>query len=198
MQFYAATAGREAAELVSLSLSVETVTGNFSASPLSGVAQLVPLSESSLPLGATVLTLTIAVSGDEFGFGTAGGEATSLAPGPAVSFGQSFLGQGRSLFGAGAGSSAGDLGDDAAPGASAALAPWQRFVLGLDEAIEKFQRDNPNGVPAGKDDAPASGQPGAAAASERPRADTGGAHNVGVDSQSFRARSRAGRDAREW
>ena len=28
----------------------------------------------------------------------------------------------------------------------AVIAPWERFVIGLDKALEQFQRDNPNGV----------------------------------------------------
>jgi hypothetical protein len=171
VQFYAASAGREAAELVSLTLSVETVTGNQSPTPLSGIAQLVSLSESSLPLGATVLTLTIALPGDELGLGTAGSEAAavaSISPGPGVSLGQGFLGQGRGPSSTSATLPPSDSGEDAAVAVPAALAPWQRFVLGQDEAIEKFQRDNPNGLPPSNDATPATSQPAARPSASAP------------------------------
>ena len=78
VQFYAATAGRESAELVALSLGIETGPISPSGAPSAAiaVAQLVPLHESSLPLVATVLTLTITVSGDELNLGLAETEAT--------------------------------------------------------------------------------------------------------------------------
>ena len=163
MQFYAATAGRESAELVALSLGIETVRP-LRSSPRYGkntVAQLVALHESSLPLVATVLTLTISVSGEEFNLEVAETEATAVAaflPGTALSVGQGLSSQGRG----------GPGGDDSAesevPGATVAgavpslIAPWQRFVIGLDEAFEQFQRENPNGV---------SGAPARDAASDR-------------------------------
>ncbi len=67
VQFYAASAGRESAELVALSLSIQTETilaSNPAAASATSV-QLVALHESSLPLAATVLTLTIQVSSEE-------------------------------------------------------------------------------------------------------------------------------------
>ncbi len=66
VQFYAATAGRESAELVALSLGIETgqISTTVETFSQNEVAQLVPLHESSLPLVATLLTLTISVSGE--------------------------------------------------------------------------------------------------------------------------------------
>jgi len=162
VQFYAATAGRESAELVALSLGIETAPISPGSPPPIGVAQLVPLNESSLPLVATVLTLTITVSGNELNLGLVEIEATAVAaflPGTGISVGQGLSSQVR-------GGPGGDDGLElAVPGASvagavpAAIAPWERFVIGLDEALEQFQRENPNGV---------SGAPARDSASERP------------------------------
>jgi hypothetical protein len=158
VQFYAATAGRESAELLAFSLGIETGPSSSDASFAgSSVAQLVPLSESSLPLVATVLTFTITVSGDEFNLGLAETEAAFLS-GTGATVGQGLLSQGRS----------GPGGDDSGPSdkpeagvagsVPAVIAPWQRFVIGLDKALEQFWRDNPNGV---------SGAPARDAASDR-------------------------------
>ena len=159
VQFYAATAGRESAELVAFSLGIETgPSSSFAASfAASSVAQLVPLSESSLPLVATVLTFTITVSGDEFNLGLAETEAAFLS-GTGATVGQGLLSQGRG----------GPGGDDGAPSdepqagvagsVPAVISPWERFVIGLDKALEQFWRDNPNGV---------SGAPARDAASDR-------------------------------
>ena len=147
VQFYAATAGHESAELVALSLGIETelsssADASFAASSL---AQLVPLSDSSLPLVATVLTLTITVSGDEFNLGLAETEAAFLS-GTGATVGQGLSSQG----GVGSGGDDGTLSDvpQAAVAGSvpAVIAPWERFVIGLDKALEQFWRDNPNGV----------------------------------------------------
>ena len=163
VQFYAATAGSESAELVALSLGIETAPITSSGGPPSGnaVAQLVPLNESSLPLVATVLTLTITVSGNELNLGLVETEAIAVAaflPGTGVSVGQGLSSQGRG------GPGANDDAESDVPGAAVAgavpavIAPWERFVIGLDEALEQFQRDNPNGV---------SGAPARDAASDR-------------------------------
>jgi len=140
VQFYAATAGREAAELVALSLGVETgTTSQFTtAVPLNTVAQLVPLSESSLPLVATVLTSTIElnwlavnVSSAETGLAMSG----AFLPGTGIS-----VGQGLSLPGPGSGPTTGDRDELLAPDdmsngwAPAAVSAWERTVFGLDEA----------------------------------------------------------------
>ncbi len=149
VQFYAATEGQEAATLVALSLGV----GAFSpisapASPASsGVAQLVPLQESSLALVGTLLTVTIDASAGET-------EALSAS---AVSLGQSVLGKGGLVW----------LGIDddeleaTAPAIDPAAVPvspgapaWQRYTLGTDEAIERFDREHPSLSPGSSDDAP--------------------------------------------
>ena len=151
VQFYAATAGSESAELVALSLGIEPapIPSPSGTPPANPGAQLVALNESSLPLVATVLTLTITVSGNELNLGLLESEAIAVAaflPGTGISVGQGVSSQGR-------GGPGGD--DDVesdAPGAAipgavpAVIAPWERFVIGLEEALEKFQQENPNGV----------------------------------------------------
>ncbi len=150
VQFYAATSGRESAELVALSLSVEvaTVTGPASPSPSPTSVQLVALNDNALPLVATVLTLTINVSSEELGFGLAESEALAVAAslsGTGISVGQGPIPQ--RVGGAGADgegvtdeSEAGKAG--AGPGV---LSPWERFILGLDEALDEFRRQNAPG-----------------------------------------------------
>ena len=139
---------------MALSLGIETAPISSSNSPSSQqneLAQLVSLHESGLPLVATLLTLTLTVSSaDEFNVVAVETEATAVAaflPGPAVSVGQGILSRGPG------GPTVGpDDPESEEPGSGvsravpAAIAPWERFVLGLDEAIQKFQRDNPGGV----------------------------------------------------
>jgi hypothetical protein len=149
VQFYAATEGQEAATLVALSLGV----GAFSpisapATPTSsGIAQLVPLQESSLALVGTLLTVTIDASAGET-------EALSAS---AVSLGQSLFGQ-RGLVWLGIDD---DELDPTAPPVDPAAGPanpsapaWQRYTLGTDEAIERFDREHPSLAPGRSDDAP--------------------------------------------
>jgi hypothetical protein len=149
VQFYAATAGREAAELVALSLGVETGTSSqlTTPGPLNTVAQLVPASESSLPLVATVLTLTIEVNGLEMNVGPSLSElagSSGFLPGTGISIGQGLMLPGRS---GGAGADGMDaLGLQQLDEASANSGPaargvsaWERTVLGLDEAWDELR-----------------------------------------------------------
>ena len=163
VQFYAATAGHESAELVALSLGIESaaISSSNAATFAGSVAQLVSLTESSLPLLATVLTLTIAVSGDELNLGLQETEATGVAAflsGTGISVGQSLSSQTK----AGPGGDDNVESDEADPNVAGTvptvIAPWARFVLGLDQAIEQFQRENPNGV---------SGAPAASSGTDR-------------------------------
>jgi hypothetical protein len=147
VQFYAATAGRESAELVSLSLSIEASTSSSlsAAAAQNTVAQLVALHETSLPLVTTVLTLTISVSGAELNIGLVETEETAVAaflPGTSISVGQSLSSSSRG----GPGAESDVPGSSPADALTADIAPWQRLVLGLDEAIEQFQREHPNGL----------------------------------------------------
>ncbi len=164
VQFYAATAGRESAELVALSLGIETaaISSSDATSSANAVAQLVSLHETSLPLVATLLTLTISVSSEELNLVAVEAETTAVAaflPGSGISVGQGLSFQ-RS--GGPGGDDAAELDGsktDVAGAVPAAIAPWERYVLGLDEALEKFQRENPNGV---------SGAPARDSSSDRP------------------------------
>jgi hypothetical protein len=211
VQFYAATAGREAAELVALSLAVEAEvssqlgpTGSSSApsegpapqagalgaapspsegpasslgpfgppSSVSAVVQLVPLTSTSLPLVATVLSLTIEVAGAEPIAGGGETEATAVAaflPGPALS-----VGQGLSTSGGGGALGADEATEPEEPGAAIDAAPagspagWERTVLGLDEALEQFRRANPGGLSGAVEASPAGDRPQSAPSSSQP------------------------------
>ncbi len=178
VQFYAATEGRESAELVALSLSAQldpgtgtggespgsppsatpsgtaaesssgssgslSLTGTFVASPsASSSVQLVALNDATLPLVATVLTLTLETTGAELGTASMEGEAAAAvaAVGPGTT-----AGQGPASTAGGGGSANGpteDADDPAAAArASAMLAPWESFLLGLDEALEELGRE---------------------------------------------------------
>ncbi len=154
VQFYAATSGRESAELVALSLSVELVPapGPASPSPSPTSVQLVALNDNALPLVATVLTLTINVSSEELEFGPAESEALAVGAfvsGTGTSVGQPLLSSGRG--GGGAGDEPVQSDESAAGAVPAVLSPWERLILGLDEALEEFRRQNASGVPGNRD-----------------------------------------------
>jgi hypothetical protein len=165
VQFYAATAGREAVELVALSLGIQTEANAPLASPpaVETVVQLVPLHETSLPLVATVLTLTIPVSNEEPTHGPAEAEGAIVAAfqtGAGISLGQGPAApSGRGGSGADEPAQADEAGVLAATPAPAAISVWERMVLGLDEALERFRRENPGGLS------------GAGASSARPAGD---------------------------
>jgi hypothetical protein len=129
------------------------------------VAQLVPLQASSLALVGTLLVTTLPSSGNAANLSTVETEATSavaaaVAPAPgtsAASLGQGVLPQG----GSGATASGGDQEPDnqqatSAPAAqvSPGAAPWQRFVLGTDEALERFDREHPGPPPQERQETP--------------------------------------------
>ena len=147
VQFYAATAGHEAATLVALSLSGETLAqtqSDTSLATVSNTAQLVPLNESSLALVASLLTLTVSTTEGELNVESAQTEAAaSLAslPGSSAALGQGLSRQsGRDPAGSDEADNAGQSADAASPGASAS-SPWERFMLGLDQALEQFRRE---------------------------------------------------------
>ena len=152
VQFYAATAGRESAELVALSLGIETATISQLASSAAQntVAQLVALHESSLPLVATVLTLTIAVPGDELNLGLAERRRRRW---PRSCRGRAFPWAKVCRLRDAAARRETTRPELTLPGVTCRrrrfrryIAPWERFVIGLDEAMEQFRRENPNGV----------------------------------------------------
>ncbi len=147
VEFYAATAGHEAATLVALSLGGDTLAqtqSDTSVATVNNVAQLVPLNESSLALVASLLTLTISTSEGENNLESAQSEAAiSIASisGSSASLGQSsFRQSGRDLSESGEVERAGESADIADPGSSSA-SPWERFILGLDQALEQFRSE---------------------------------------------------------
>jgi hypothetical protein len=198
VQFYAATAGRESADLVALGLATETGTGTGggtgigagagpgagsspstapapSIGPQTGAAassptastegtatsvasassavsvQLVALHETSLPLAASVLTLTASNPAEETGPALAEAEAVGTVA-SAVGTGTS-AGQGPFSTPRGGGATSGPTedSDESGAGATAApavLAPWEQFVLGLDKALEELEREGAGGSTA--------------------------------------------------
>jgi hypothetical protein len=177
VQFYAANEGREAAILVALSLTGESGlpgpagtgagTGAITPSIPENVAQLVALSESSLALVGSLLVVTVESPAAELTFGSAEIEsATSngaLAAGPgAGALGQSVLSQSGPNLGESVGGQA--AGEPAQPPATATTttAPpsttsWQRFVLGIDEALERYNREHQELSSPRRDDSPGAG-----------------------------------------
>jgi FG-GAP-like repeat/FG-GAP repeat len=175
VQFYAATEGQEAAALVALSLGGGQISAlSGLASPIaSGVAQLVPLQESSLALVGTLLTVTIESSAGELTNSGVTEAIAALASSSAapVSLGQPVLGRGEGL--------GGSESDESEPQAFApeyssagqaipAAPAWQRYTLGTDEALERFDRDHPDLLPAKNNEPlptnPGEGLPGASMA----------------------------------
>ncbi len=147
VQFYAATAGHEAATLVALSLSGETLAqteSGISLATVTNTAQLVPLNESSLALVASLLTLTISTNENELSLESAQTEAAASVPSSSstsASAGQSLPGaSGRGFAGTEEAERAGESADPANPGSPGA-SPWERFMLGLDQALEQFRRE---------------------------------------------------------
>ncbi len=146
--FYAATAGREAADLVSFNLTTDTSFQVGLPGPSNIVAQLVPFHDSALPLVANVLTLTIEVPANELSVQldvVENGGAGAFLAGSGITVGQSVSSARRWI----------SFGDPVVPielvpvgpeVPNAAALPWERFVLGLDQALERFLRENPNGL----------------------------------------------------
>jgi hypothetical protein len=147
VEFYAATAGCDAATLVALNLTGETLAQALSASALASVnnvAQLVPLSESSVALVTTFLTLTISTSTTELEGRSADTDATfafAASPGASISLGQGLSHPGgRDVEATAEGEQPGQAAATASP-ASPGASAWERFILGLDEALEQFRRE---------------------------------------------------------
>jgi hypothetical protein len=129
-----------------------------------GVAQLVPLQESSLALIGTLLPQTV-----ESSAAAAQSYAAELVAAPALetstasgSLGQSLLGQGIRLATAGA-----EIQQPVIPGNQPAVpgkpnnAGWQSYMLGTDEALERFDREHPD-LSLGGSDAAQGTTPGVA------------------------------------
>jgi hypothetical protein len=118
------------------------------------VAQLVPLQESSLALVGTLLIVPLSsAASSEASLGAAETEATaltapSIASATAVSVGQGLSGQPQDGELGGLGEERPAKPEDAQPVVEApAGAAWKRFILRTDEAIERFDRANPELFP---------------------------------------------------
>ena len=111
---------------------------------MNSVAQLVPLDESSVALVASLLTLTVSTAEGEFSLESSQSESIASAAtalGATGSFGQSMSRRaGGVLGGIDEAERAGESLEDADPGSSTAT-PWERFMLGLDKALEDFRRE---------------------------------------------------------
>jgi hypothetical protein len=166
VQFYAATAGLESAAFITLNLTVGTL--NVSTTT---VLQLVPLSDSSLPLVATILTLSIALPGDDSAIVTTdeeGATEEAESAGTAGSAGQGALPD-YADFVANPDEPAvpNVLGQSAEPGRAAASSSWKVYFLRLDD----FSRDvveKPDD-PTGRGNAPGDGASTAPADLEIPK-----------------------------
>ena len=144
VEFFAATAGREAA--VPLEFNLEDIAAPAPAAS-NTLAQLVPLSESSLALVGSLLTMSVQTLDGESDSAPGESEANAAvaflsSPGPSVA--QSLSRQGGS---ASTGSDDDGEGEaieiDDEPGAEAAQPPsragsaWKRYLLGIDQADQK-------------------------------------------------------------
>jgi hypothetical protein len=108
------------------------------------IPTLVPLSESSRALVATFSTLTIESPGGEFDLAPSeGAAATSAAvvPGTSISIGQSLSSSGDDHEGDSNAEQAGESADMASNPALPAASAWERFMLGVDEALDEFRRE---------------------------------------------------------
>src|SRR5262249_5276514 len=145
VEFYAASEGREAAILVALSLggSITPPAPGETPGPLpvpaldAGVAQLVAIDDSSLALVGSLLIVRIEAAAGESGAGLPEIAAANIGV-PAG------LGQSASLQAPEASDALADLENSLGQGLleEAPIArgkmTWERFVLGTDEAIERF------------------------------------------------------------
>ena len=142
LEFYASTAGVEAASLLALSLSGTTATPEVQPAAVAGVASLVSLNENSLALVATFLTVTIESTSIDLAAATE--ESASVAaflPGPSVSAGQS----GPRALSTSGGDTTGALTEDptetARPETPRSITGWERLLLELDEALEQIRKE---------------------------------------------------------
>ena len=138
---------------------INAASGQFapSAQGSNGVAQLVPLQESSLALVGTLLPLSVEASSSALPGGVET-QALAAAVSPAggqLTLGQSLLGGGDRFTLASAGNEGqplvpGDqparLGNPSAPG-------WQSYTLGTGDALERFDREHPDLFQRSSDDA---------------------------------------------
>jgi hypothetical protein len=159
--FYAATEGREAALLVALSLGGDTVSES-GPPPLNDLTQLVSLQESSLALVGTLLTFTTEPHGDDLNGGPTEAAALPTDANPSgigISVGQGLSQRGGNGRGEGPGEEAGNPEDGDAGRAPSGSSSRERLILGLDEALEEFGRENRDRFSGSPDPSPASVPP---------------------------------------
>ncbi|MBV8129857.1 MAG: hypothetical protein JO114_19580, partial [Planctomycetaceae bacterium] len=155
VQFYAATEGNEAATLLTFQLGGET-------GGMPTVPGLQPLSNSALPLIATLLTVTIETSTAELNPGAFEGEAAaavSFLPVSTVTVGQSLSEH--------AGTGESENSDQEEPNkpqepnlpVTQESSSWQPFLMGLDEALDQFCRDSLDQFMGRDEPAPDQAQP---------------------------------------
>ena len=162
IDFYAATEGREDAILVALALggagSIPGSTGAPIPSPLPAneIAQLVAIDDSSLALVGSLLIVTIDTSESEAGevpSAIEGSAETPAAGGPGQSSGSVLSNDGTDEDDSA--DSNGEGKPPAVPLARDAMT-WERFVLGTDEALERYSRDHQETPTVRPDERPSS------------------------------------------
>jgi hypothetical protein len=145
LSFSRAPAAWELAEMVALGLGVDTAVPLTTPESSNTPAQLVPLHESSLALVATVPAFSAEEYGNEWTVDPGKTDVTTLAaflPNGNVSVGPHQFQLGRE-HGAerASGAQPGDSQSAPVHPARASATTWKRFVIGLDEAIERFRRE---------------------------------------------------------
>ncbi len=153
LEFYASTAGVEAASLLALSLSGTTATPEAAAGPTGsgGVASLVALNNSSLALVASLLTTMIESTSNGTPAATEeSGAISAFLPGPSVTAGQSVSNTESSEEAI----TTGGTTDQATGSVPSAATGWERLLLELDEALDQIRKEMHNRFfndgPAGK------------------------------------------------
>ncbi len=181
VEFYGATEGQEAAVLVALSLGVGTTTSSppslvplqESSLALVGTLLVVTVESSANNVNLSLAETQAAISFNNVGLGLAEtgaaisfsnvnlgpaetGAAISLSSGAPIAVGQSLFGQGSSYATGAAGPEPPAQRDQATAGAGISSPPgWLRFLLGTDEAIERFNREHPDLSQPRSDEPPA-------------------------------------------
>ncbi len=154
VSFYAATAGVESADLVTLDLSFagSTTSGLSTASTAteSASVQLVSLDNASLPLIASVLTLTLDTEGGAVAASPEESGASVAAASPSANSGQgSRSAHPTDRSGEETINEEIRTGDESPPPTE--LLPWERFLLGIDDARRALERrwlSHPEQVPS--------------------------------------------------
>ena len=190
VQFYAATAGRESAELVALSLGIETATDLL--------VRRVVVRKFGGPTGAAARV--VAAAGGDGADAHDRGVGRRAQPRPGGDGGpgrwpRSCRGRASPWAKVCLSRRAAAGGDDVRNRTSrsgcrravpAVIAPWERFVIGLDEALEEQEREGAGGLMGPS-------EPG-----DRPAPSPRGGHAGGRAAGRGCARSRTGRRAPRW